>query len=76
MRLAITLSLDSIESSMLLLGPAVDDSLCGCIIPVKLPDKLCFMLFQTNYSGNYAGILDASLAVAHCIWFTLYRILV
>ena len=65
------------KHSMLLLGPAVDDSLCGAlytsIIPVKLPDipELCFMLLQADYSRNYAGILYASLTPSQ-LWRTFH----
>ena len=38
----------------------------SCIIPAIIPE-LCFMLLQTDSSGNYAGILDLSLEmVAKC----------
>ena len=41
----------------------------SCIIPLNCPiiPELCFMLLRTDSSGNYAGILDASLEmVAKC----------
>ena len=46
-----------------------------CIIPVNclIIPELCFMLLRTDYFGNYAGIVDASLGTsvkgrAHISW--------
>ena len=61
--------------SMLLLGTAVDDSIWRALhahysrktARLFLNYALCFMLLRTDYSGNYASILDSSLTV-HIKW--------